>query len=127
MRRGVSDCAVLCASKGQISLHFGSRFEIPAYPLVKTHKSLVWCPFGLLKRGDQDTEAHGAFPSEDAALKMMYLAVKNLASKLRCVHGWGGVHNRFAVLREVRFPQHRSQPETELQPDRLRKRVETTE
>jgi len=52
-------------------------------------------------------KTRGAFPSEDAALKVMYLALKNLAGKWQTVHGWRDALNCFAVLWEARFPQHR--------------------
>ena len=43
-------------------------------------------------------KTRGAFPSEDAALKVMYLALKNLAGKWQTVHGWRDALNCFAVL-----------------------------
>ena len=47
----------------------------------------------------------GAFPSEDAALKVMYLALRNLARKWNAVQGWKEALNRFGILWEARFPQ----------------------
>jgi putative transposase len=47
----------------------------------------------------------GPFPSEDAALKVMYLALRNLARKWNAVQGWKEALNRFAMLWEARFPQ----------------------
>jgi len=52
-------------------------------------------------------KTRGAFPSEDAALKVMYLALKNLTAKWQTVHGWREALNCFSVLWEARFPQHR--------------------
>ena len=52
-------------------------------------------------------KTRGAFPSEDAAMKVMYLALKNLAGKWQTVHGWRDALNCFAVLWEARLPQHR--------------------
>jgi putative transposase len=52
-------------------------------------------------------KTRGAFPSEDAALKVMYLALKNLTAKWQTVHGWREAVNWFSVLWEARFPQHR--------------------
>jgi len=51
-------------------------------------------------------KTRGAFPSEDAALKVMYLALRNLAKKWTAVQGWKEALNRFALLRETRFPHH---------------------
>jgi putative transposase len=52
-------------------------------------------------------KTRGAFPSEEAALKVMYLALKNLAGKWHTVQGWNDALNRFALLWEARFPQQR--------------------
>jgi len=49
-------------------------------------------------------KTRGAFPSEDAALKVMYLALRNLAKKWKAVQGWKEALNRFALLWESRFP-----------------------
>ena len=52
-------------------------------------------------------KTRGAFPSEEAALKVMYLALKNLAAKWHTLQGWNDALNRFALLWEARFPQQR--------------------
>ena len=49
-------------------------------------------------------KTRGAFPSEDAALKVMYLALRNLAKKWKAVQGWKEALNRFALVWESRFP-----------------------
>lgn len=49
-------------------------------------------------------KTRGAFPSEDAALKVMYLALRNLARKWDVVQGWKEALNRFALVWETRFP-----------------------
>ena len=49
-------------------------------------------------------QTRGAFPSEDAALKVMYLALRNLARKWNAVQGWKGALNRCALAWEARFP-----------------------
>ena len=46
----------------------------------------------------------GPFPSEDAALKVMYLALRNLASKWHSLQHWRDALNCFAMLWEDRFP-----------------------
>jgi putative transposase len=53
-------------------------------------------------------KTRGAFPTEDAAIKVMYLALRNLAAKWNAVQGWKEALNHFAMLWEARFPQHRS-------------------
>jgi putative transposase len=52
-------------------------------------------------------KTRGPFPSEDSALKVMYLALKNLTRKWQIIHGWKDALNCFAVLWEDRFPKHR--------------------
>ncbi len=51
-------------------------------------------------------KTRGAFPSEDAALKVMYLALNNLARRWKYVQGWREALNRFTLLWQDRFPQH---------------------
>jgi putative transposase len=51
-------------------------------------------------------KTRGAFPTEDAAIKVMYLALRNLAAKWNAVQGWKEALNHFAMLWEERFPQH---------------------
>ena len=58
-------------------------------------------------QGDQDPRS--AFPSEDAALKVMYLALRNLSAKWQHIQGWRDALSRFVVLWEARFPQHHRQ------------------
>lgn len=50
-------------------------------------------------------KTRGPFPSEDAALKVMYLALRNLARKWNAVQGWKEALNHFALLWGARFPQ----------------------
>jgi transposase-like protein len=50
-------------------------------------------------------KTRGAFPSEEAALKVMYLALKNLARKWDTVRDWRAALNRFAIVWEARFSQ----------------------
>jgi putative transposase len=47
-----------------------------------------------------------AFLSEEAVLKVMYLASRNLAKKWTAVHGWKYALNSFSILWESRFPQN---------------------
>ena len=49
-------------------------------------------------------KTRGAFPSEEAALKVMYLALRNLARKWTTIQGWKKALNRFALVWEARFP-----------------------
>ncbi len=53
-------------------------------------------------------KTRGSFPSEEAAMKVMYLALSNLARKWHTIMGWNDALNRFALLWEARFPQQRS-------------------
>jgi putative transposase len=47
-----------------------------------------------------------AFLSEEAVLKVVYLASRNLARKWTAVHGWKYALNSFSILWESRFPQN---------------------
>jgi len=49
-------------------------------------------------------KTRGAFPTEDAALKVMYLALRNLAKKWGGVQGWKEALNHFGLLYESRLP-----------------------
>ena len=50
--------------------------------------------------------ARVAFLNEEAVLKVMYLASRNLAKKWTAVHGWKYALNSFSILWEARFPQN---------------------
>src|SRR3984893_16637838 len=71
-------------------------------------------------------KTRGAFPSEDAALKVMYLALRNLAARWKHIQGWREALNRFVLLWEARFPQPHDTSTNYLQPDRLHKILDTT-
>jgi len=47
----------------------------------------------------------GAFPNEEAAKKLLYLALQNIAKKWnRPIHNWQAALNRFAIMFEGRVP-----------------------
>jgi len=50
-------------------------------------------------------KTRGSFPSEEAAMKLLYLALRNLTLKWKSVQGWRDALNRFAILWEDRFPK----------------------
>jgi putative transposase len=50
-------------------------------------------------------KTRGAFPSEDAAMKVMYLALRNLAAKWNRLKGWNETLYCFVLLWQDRFPQ----------------------
>jgi putative transposase len=45
-----------------------------------------------------------AFPTEEAALKLLYMALRNVAKKWNCVQGWREALNRFQILWPERMP-----------------------
>src|SRR5450755_274659 len=51
----------------------------------------------------QSTEDAGRFPSEEAALKVMYLALRNVIAKWECPLHWKAALNRFTLLWEDRI------------------------
>ena len=44
------------------------------------------------------TKTRGAFPSEEAALKLLYLVIRNVSKKWKSVAGWRAALNHFAIL-----------------------------
>jgi len=48
-------------------------------------------------------KSRGAFPSEEAAIKLLYLAMKNASAKWQSVKDWKGALNQFAILWEDRI------------------------
>ena len=49
-------------------------------------------------------KTRGHFPSDDAATKLIWLALRNItADWSRPVHHWKAAMNQFAILHEVRF------------------------
>ena len=48
-------------------------------------------------------KSRGAFPSEEAAIKLLYLAMKNAVAKWNSVREWNVALNQFAVLWEDRI------------------------
>jgi putative transposase len=50
-------------------------------------------------------KTRGSFPNEEAALKLLYLALLNVAKKWHTIQGWPQALNHFAILWEDRFPE----------------------
>jgi putative transposase len=50
-------------------------------------------------------KTRGSFPNEEAAIKLLYLALLNVAKKWHAVQGWPQALNHFAILWEDRFPE----------------------
>ena len=42
-------------------------------------------------------KTRGSFPSEEAALKLLYLAIQNLTAKWETIQGWKAAMNRFQI------------------------------
>jgi transposase-like protein len=49
------------------------------------------------------TKTRGSFPTDDAATKLIYLAIRNFEKAGRCVRGWVDARNQFAILYPERF------------------------
>ncbi len=47
----------------------------------------------------------GSFPNEESAMKLLYLALRNVATQWHTIQGWKEALNRFAILWEARFPK----------------------
>jgi putative transposase len=50
-------------------------------------------------------KTRGSFPNEEAAMKLLYLALMNVSKKWHTIQGWPQALNCFAILWEDRFPQ----------------------
>jgi transposase-like protein len=48
-------------------------------------------------------KTRGSFPTEDAATKLIYLAIRNFEKGGRNVRGWFAARNHFAIMFEDRF------------------------
>ena len=52
------------------------------------------------------TKSRGSFPNDEAMLKLLYLALKNIAKKwTRPIQNWKAAMGRFAILFEDRLPK----------------------
>ena len=50
-------------------------------------------------------KTRGSFPNEEAARKLLYLALRNVSKKWGPLPNWKEALNRFALLWEARLPQ----------------------
>ena len=49
------------------------------------------------------TKTRGSFPTDAAATKLIYLAIRNFEKAPRCVREWVAARNQFAILYPERF------------------------
>jgi len=49
------------------------------------------------------TKTRGSFPTDDAATKLIYLAMRSFEKSGRCVREWVAARNQFAILYPERF------------------------
>jgi len=49
------------------------------------------------------TKTRGSFPTDDAATKLIYLAIRGFEKAGRCVREWVAARNQFAILYPERF------------------------
>jgi len=53
------------------------------------------------------TKSRGSFPTDEALLKLFYLAIQNISKKWTMpVRDWKSALNRFTILFDERMPQH---------------------
>jgi transposase-like protein len=50
------------------------------------------------------TKTRGSFPTGDAAIKLLYLAIRNAARNWSFIQGWREALNRFHILWPERMP-----------------------
>jgi putative transposase len=56
------------------------------------------------------TKTRGSFPNEEAARKLLYLALRNVAKKWHTIQNWKEALNRFAILWPGRIPLPGAEP-----------------
>ncbi|KRB88899.1 hypothetical protein ASE07_01760 [Noviherbaspirillum sp. Root189] len=53
------------------------------------------------------TRSRGAFPNDDALIKLYYLALRNISKKWTMpIQNWKAALNRFTIMFDERMPQH---------------------
>ena len=53
------------------------------------------------------TKSRGAFPNDDALIKLYYLALRNISKKWTMpIQNWKAALNRFTIMFDERMPQH---------------------
>lgn len=53
------------------------------------------------------TKSRGSFPSDDALIKLYYLALRNISKKWTMpIQNWKAALNRFTIMFDERMPQH---------------------
>jgi putative transposase len=58
----------------------------------------------MIKVGQFRLTNAGSFPNEEAAMKLLYLAVQNMSRKWSTVQGWREALNHFQILWPERMP-----------------------
>ena len=56
------------------------------------------------------TKTRGSFPNEEAARKLLYLALRNVSKKWQTIQNWKDALNRFAILWPGRIPPESASP-----------------
>jgi len=69
--------------------------------IIYTTKAVESLPMTLRKV----IKTRGSFPNEESAMKLLYLALRKVSKKWGPLPNWKEALNRFALLREARFPQ----------------------
>jgi len=62
------------------------------------------CGRGAASVVAQDHQERGSFPNDDAALKLLYLAIRNAGMRWRRSTEWTGAMGQFAIQFGARFP-----------------------
>ena len=52
------------------------------------------------------TKTKGAFPTDDALKKMLYLATLDLKGAFRCKQGWSQILGQLRIVFAERIPEH---------------------
>ena len=101
---GISDThgSALCGGGIRPTSSLFSSFQTEIRKIIYTTNAIESLNLRLRKA----IRTRVAFLSEEAVLKVMYLASRNLAKKWTAVHGWKYALNCFSIMWEARFPHN---------------------
>nr|WP_069301058.1 transposase [Neptunicoccus sediminis] len=73
--------------------NFDTRFSIPVTNAIESLNRVI----------RKTTKTRGSFPTDDAATKLIYLAIRSFEKTGRAVREWVAARNQFAILYPEQF------------------------
>ena len=102
--RGLTSCRFLRASNSQANVVSvsGRRYPPEIRKVIYTTNAIESVNFSLRKL----TKHRGAFPTDEALMKLLYLALRNISKKWTMpIRDWKAALTRFTIQFEERLPQ----------------------